>query len=83
MMDENKPTNITVINPDTTIARELIAPSTSPISIAFVVPIACDEHPIANPFAIGCVTLHISSNLTAIIFQIIPVMIMAATPTET
>ena len=62
-MDENKPTNITVINPDTTIASELIAPSISPISIAFVVPIAWELVPRANPREIGClIRKHLQIN---------------------
>ena len=43
----------TVSIPDTAIERLLIAPSTSPSSIALAVPIACEDVPIAIPLAIG------------------------------
>ena len=46
-------TATTVIRPATAIDRLLIAPSTSPSSSAFAVPIACAEVPSASPFAIG------------------------------
>lgn len=39
--------------PEITIERLLIAPSTSPSSIAFAVPIACDAEPRPTPLAIG------------------------------
>lgn len=45
--------SITVIIPATTMERELKAPSVSPISIAFAVPIAWLDVPRATPFAIG------------------------------
>ena len=45
--------NSTVKIPETAIARPLIAPSTSPISIAFAVPIAWELAPKARPFDIG------------------------------
>ena len=44
---------MTVISPATATERLLIAPSISPISRAFVVPIAWDAVPIARPFATG------------------------------
>lgn len=43
-------TATTVIRPATAIDRLLIAPSTSPSSSAFAVPIACAEVPSASPF---------------------------------
>ena len=43
----------TVQSPATAIDKELIAPSISPISIAFTVPIACADVPSAKPLAIG------------------------------
>ena len=51
--------NITVIIPATAMDRELIAPSVSPISRAFAVPIAWAEEPSPTPFAIGFVILNI------------------------
>ncbi len=44
---------ITVNKPATAIARPLMAPSISPISIAFAVPMAWEEVPMAIPLAIG------------------------------
>ena len=44
---------ITVIKPATTMDRLLIAPSTSPSSIAFAVPMAWEAVPNAMPFATG------------------------------
>ena len=44
---------ITVIIPEIPIDNPLIAPSTSPISNALVVPNACAEVPRAIPFATG------------------------------
>ena len=49
----------TVIMPATAIERLLIAPSISPISIAFAVTMAWDAEPMASPFAIGSVILNI------------------------
>ena len=46
---------ITVKRPVTAIDKLLIAPSTSPISIALAVPIAWAEEPIPTPFATGYV----------------------------
>ncbi len=63
--------------------RLLIAPSVSPISIALVVPIACEEVPIATPFAIGSVILNSLHTLSAMTFPITPVTIMTATVTDT
>ena len=45
--------NITVIIPATAMDNELIAPSVSPISRAFEVPMACADEPRPIPFAIG------------------------------
>ncbi len=44
---------MTVRRPETTMDRLLMAPSVSPISIAFVVPMAWEAEPIAIPFAMG------------------------------
>lgn len=68
-----------VINPATAIERLLIAPSISPISIAFAVPIAWEAVPIASPFAIGCSILQSLQIPSANIFPIIPVITIAAT----
>ena len=46
-------TTMTVISPATAMERLLMAPSTSPSSSAFEVPMACAEVPSASPFAIG------------------------------
>ena len=54
----------------------LIAPSTSPSSIAFVVPIAWELVPSARPLDIAClIRKHLQIN-SPIIFPKIPVMIM-------
>ena len=45
----------TVSNPATTIDRPLIAPSTSPSSMALAVPSACAAEPMLTPFAMGSV----------------------------
>ena len=44
---------MTVISPDTTMDKLLIAPSISPSSIALEVPIAWEAVPMAIPLAIG------------------------------
>ena len=44
-----------------TIDKALIAPSTSPISIALLVPTAWLDIPIPIPFATGCFILNIES----------------------
>ncbi len=64
---------ITVINPATTIDKELIAPSISPISNAFVVPIACAAFPQAKPMDIGCVIAKILQTAFNMIAPKIPV----------
>ena len=69
----------TVIIPATAIDKLLIAPSISPISIAFAVPMACDAEPIASPFAIGSVILKILHKNSANIFPRTPVTIITAT----
>lgn len=45
----------TVRSPATTIDRPLIAPSTSPSSMALAVPSACAAEPMLTPFAMGSV----------------------------
>ena len=57
------PTTVSI--PATAIERLLIAPSISPISIAFAVPTACDDVPIATPYAMGCVILSILDRKSA------------------
>lgn len=69
----------TVQRPHTTIARLLIAPSTSPISIALAVPTAWAAVPMASPLDTAW---RIRKNLhtdSAAIFPSTPVMIMVAT----
>ena len=51
-------TTMTVISPATAMERLLMAPSTSPSSSAFEVPMACAEVPSASPFAIGSRTFQ-------------------------
>ena len=60
------------------IERLLIAPSTSPISIALAVPIACEEVPMAIPFATGSVILKSLHKTGARRFPSIPVTIITA-----
>ena len=50
---------ITVKRPETAIDRLLIAPSVSPYSNAFDVPIACEAVPKAMPFATGSLILKV------------------------
>ena len=57
----------------------LIAPSISPISIAFVVPITWAPVPIATPFAIGFLILKIRHTGSAHMLPTIPVNMIAAT----
>ena len=56
-----------------------MAPSISPISIAFAVPMACDEAPSASPFDIGSVILNILLKNSKSIFQSTPVTTITAT----
>ena len=69
----------TVNNPQTTIARLLIAPSSSPISRALTVPIACAAAPIANPTAAGSFRRNNRQSERAQIFPKMPVTMIAAT----
>ena len=57
----------------------LIAPSISPISMAFAVPMAWEAVPMARPLAIGCLTPQSLQITSANIFPMIPVITMAAT----
>ncbi len=70
---------MTVISPATATERLLIAPSISPISRAFVVPIAWDAVPIARPFATGSFYSENFQTASAIILPSTPVMIITAT----
>ena len=70
---------MTVSVPDIPIDNPLIAPSTSPISMAFVVPSACDAVPRAIPLAIGCLIPPILNTSGDIIAPNIPVQIIATT----
>ena len=78
-MFEKSDAPITVSTPDTTMERLLIAPSTSPISIAFAVPMACDDEPNAMPTATGSVILNILNTNLPITFPRIPVIIITTT----
>lgn len=74
---------ITVISPDTTMDKLLIAPSISPSSIALEVPIAWEAVPMAIPLAIGSSILKSLHTLSAHIFPSTPVNTMIATVMET
>ena len=69
--------------PEITIERLLIAPSTSPSSIAFAVPIACDAEPRPTPLAIGSFMRNSLYTKSARMFPRTPVIIITATVTET
>ena len=66
------------MSPETAKARLLIAPSTSPISIAFAVPMACAAQPIATPLAMGWRMRRSFSIPPATRFPKIPVRMMEA-----
>ena len=72
-------TTITVIIPAIPIDKLLIAPSTSPISKALVVPNACAEVPNAIPLATGCFIFPILNTVGATIAPKIPVNIIETT----
>ena len=65
--------------PAITIERLLIAPSISPISIAFAVPMAWEDVPRAIPFATGFVILNILQTASPHMLPRTPVMIITAT----
>lgn len=66
----------TVMSPATTMDRLLIAPSTSPSSMAFDVPIAWELVPSAKPLEIACrIRKHLQIN-SPMIFPRIPVIII-------
>ena len=75
----NREAPITVTSPATAIARLLMAPSTSPISMALAVPIAWEAVPSASPFAIGSSMRNSLNTNSAMTFPRIPVTIMTAT----
>ena len=70
---------ITVNNPAITIDKLLIAPSISPNSKAFDVPIAWALLPRAKPIATGCLILNNLQILLAMIAPRIPVIITIPT----
>ena len=70
---------ITVHRPHTTIARLLIAPSTSPSSIALAVPTAWDAVPIARPLEIGLLIRKSLQINSAAIFPSTPVITVVST----
>ena len=69
----------TVSKPETTMARLLMAPSSSPHSIARAVPIAWDAAPIPSPFAIGSVMRNILQTRSPETFPKMPERIITAT----
>ena len=62
----------TVIKPQTAIESPLIAPSTSPICSALVVPRAWLQVPMATPFATGSVTRNSLRTCSQKVFPVIP-----------
>ena len=70
---------MTVSIPVTAIDRLLMAPSTSPISIALAVPMAWADDPRASPFDIGSLIRNILNTISQIILPITPVTTMTAT----
>ena len=70
---------ITVRIPATAMERLLMAPSISPSSNAFAVPSACEDDPIAIPFATGSSILKTRQIVSANTFPMIPVIMMTAT----
>ena len=72
----------TVVIPETAIVRLLIAPSISPNSIAFAVPIAWEDAPMAIPNAILSSILKNLYKIGLKIEPMIPVRIIAATVTD-
>lgn len=72
----------TVRSPAIPIDKELIAPSISPSSIAFVVPIAWAAVPRETPLDILCLTLNVLNTTSPIIDPKIPVNIIATTVME-
>ena len=63
--------------------RLLIAPSTSPISIALAVPSACAAEPMPTPLAMGSVMRKSPHAETAITLPKMPVMMIMATVSVT
>ena len=74
---------MTVRSPVTAIAKDAIAPSTSPISRARAVPIAWLAQPKAIPFAIAFLMPKILSNASPNTLPMIPVAMMQATVSVT
>ena len=73
----------TVSMPLTTMDKLLIAPSTAPISIAFAVPTAWDDVPMAMPLAMGSLMRMSLRNFSAKILPSTPVMMIETTDTLT
>ena len=69
----------TVIKPATATERLLMAPSTSPNSIALEVPMTCDAVPMATPLAIGFFMPKIRQMTSPAMFPNSPVIIIDAT----
>ena len=69
----------TVIMPATATERLLIAPSISPISIAFDVPMTCVAVPMAIPLAMGCFIRSMRHMSSPAILPMSPVNIIADT----
>ena len=74
--------NSTVIRPQTPMARPLIAPSVSPISMALEVPTAWVLVPMASPAATGFLTRNSRINRGEAILPSVPVMETATTVRE-
>ena len=73
----------TVMQPATATERLLMAPSISPISIAFAVPMTCEAVPIATPFAMGCSMPASLQILSPAMLPKSPVTMMDATVIDT
>ena len=73
----------TVRMPDRAMDRLLMAPSSWPISMALVVPMAWEAEPMAMPLATGSVIRKSRQTGSASILPIMPVMMITATVTAT
>ena len=71
------------MSPATAMDKLLIAPSISPISMAFVVPIAWELVPSAKPLAIGVLIRKNLQMNSPTIFPKIPVIIIAVAVIDT
>lgn len=73
----------TVMQPATATERLLMAPSISPISMAFAVPITCEAVPMATPLAMGCFTPVSLQMISPAMLPNSPVRMIEATVIDT